>query len=232
MGFGEAFAQVADIPGWLTEDQARALYDGVCAAGPGARVLEVGSHHGRSTLVLAHAAAAVDGSVTAVDPFPDDWRYGAPDTEARLRANLARSGVAGRVDVRVATSHEVREAWASPLDLVYVDGKHDLWSFRDDLRWAEHVRPGGVVLVHDAWSSLGVTLGLLGVLPLSRTLRYTGRTGSLARLEVAAPSVVDRVRCLAPLPWFARNLVVKVLLRLRLRSVARLLGHSGPADPY
>lgn len=227
-GFGDAFAQVASVAGWLTEDQARVLYDAARAAGPGARVLEVGSHHGRSTIVLALAGAAV----TAVDPFPDDWRYGAADTEQRCRANLARAGVTDRVDLRVATSREVRATWDTPLDVVYVDGKHDVWSVRDDLRWAGHVRDGGVVLVHDAFSSLGVTLGLLSVLPGSRRLRYAGRTGSLARLEVGRPTLTDRARLLAPLPWFARNLVVKVLLRLRLRPVARLLGHDDSADPY
>ena len=34
------------------------------------------------------------------------------------------------------------------------------------------------------------------------------------------------------LGWWGRNLVVKVLLRLRLRPVAHALGHRGPADPF
>jgi hypothetical protein len=37
---------------------------------------------------------------------------------------------------------------------------------------------------------------------------------------------------LAELPWWLRNLVVKVLLRLRLRPLARVLGHADTADPY
>ena len=64
------------------------------------------------------------------------------------------------------------------------------------------------------------------------TADKTGRTGSLAVFEVAAPSASDRWRILAQLPWFGRNLAVKVLLRLRLRRVARLLGHVDAADPY
>ena len=39
-------------------------------------------------------------------------------------------------------------------------------------------------------------------------------------------------RILRELPWWARNVVVKILLRLRLRAVARHLGHDGPYDPY
>ncbi|GCD89471.1 hypothetical protein NLS1_14770 [Nocardioides sp. LS1] len=219
------------IPGWLTPDQATLLREAASRVPPGGVAVEIGSHHGRSAIVLA-AALPVGARLVAVDPFPSDWRYGAPGTEQSFRANLARAGVAGRVDVRVATSADVRRDWSGPLDLVYVDGKHDHWTVRDDLHWADHVTPGGWVLVHDAFSSLGVTTALLrDVLP-SRSLRYAGRVGSLARLQVTPPSRRDRLRMLAELPWWVRNLVVKVLLRLRLRPLARLLGHQGAADPF
>lgn len=233
MGFAEAFALVGDVPGWLTADQARVLHDAAGAVAPGGRIVEIGSHHGRSTIVLAHAAGP-GVRVVAVDPFPEDWRYGAAGTEQRLRANLAAAGVADRVEVRVTTSAAARADWAAgdPVDLLYVDGKHDYWTVRDDLRWAGLVPDGGTVVVHDAFSSLGVTLALLRDLLPARRLRYVGRTGSLARLEVGPPSLRDRGRVLTELPWWLRNLVVKVLLRLRLAPLARALGHHGADDPY
>lgn len=230
MGFREAFALAADVPGWLTEAQARVLYDAAAAVPPGGRVVEIGSHHGRSTIVLASAVR--DARVTAVDPFPGDWRYGGPDTEARFRSHTTRAGVADRIDLRVATSADVRRDWEGPVDLLYVDGKHDYWTVRDDLRWASAVPDGGTVLVHDAFSSLGVTLALLRDALPSRRLGYAGRTGSLARFRIGSPRPADRLRLLAELPWWLRNLVVKVLLRLRLRPLARLLGHADTADPY
>jgi hypothetical protein len=113
-----------------------------------------------------------------------------------------------------------------------VDGKHDYWTVRDDLRWADRVPVGGTVLVHDAFSSFGVTLGLLRTLATCSDLAYVGRTRSLARLRKVSPTVTDRVRVLGELPWWVRNLVVKVLLRLHLRPVARALGHRGRADPF
>lgn len=229
--FDEVHETVAALPGWLSRDQARALFDAAGATEPGSTVVEVGSHHGRSTIVLASGLPA-GSRVVAVDPFPPDWRYGAAGTEAACRANLERSGVADLVDLRVATSDDVRRGWAGPVALVYVDGKHDYWSARSDLRWSEHVTPGGWVLVHDAFSSLGVTTALLRELATSRTLRYAGRVGSLARLEVARPGTRDRLRPLRELPWWVRNLMVKVTLRLHLRPLTRLLGHVGPDDPY
>lgn len=224
----EAAWQVArDIDGWLTEDQARVLHEAARAVAPG-RVVEIGAHLGRSTVVLASTGAAV----TAIDPFPDDWRYGRPDTERRFRTHLALAEVDGRVDVRVATSREVRQQWSTPVRLVYVDGKHDMWSCLDDLGWSRFLQPGDTLLVHDAFSSLGVTSAVLRDAVLGSRHRYIRRTGSLAQLEVGRPSARDRGRVLREMPWFARNLVVKVLLRLRLRPAARLLGHDDTADPY
>ena len=116
--------------------------------------------------------------------------------------------------------------------MVYVDGKHDVWSCLDDLRWSRFLEDDDVVLVHDAFSSLGVTLAVLRDTLTGNRHRYLGRTGSLARFAVGTPSAADRARVLRELPWFTRNLVVKVLLRLRARPLARLLGHTGTADPY
>ena len=227
-GFADAFSLVRDIPGWLTEDQARALYDAAAALPPGGRVVEIGSHHGRSTIVLAASGA----HVVAVDPFPPGWRYGGSDTEEVCRANLTRAGVRDRVELRVTTSREARASWVGPVDLVYIDGKHDHWSARDDLRWSAYLRPGGSLFVHDAFSSLGVTTALLRELLGPSRLRYVGRTGSLALLVPGSPGVADRLRVLAEVPWWWRNLGIKVLLRLRLRRLARLAGHEGTADPF
>jgi predicted O-methyltransferase YrrM len=227
LDFDAAWGSARAVDGWLTEAQARTLYDTARAVAPG-RVVEIGSHLGRSTIVLAATGAAV----TAVDPFPDDWRYGRPDTELRFREHLATAGVDAAVDVHVATSRAVRASWDQPVRMVYIDAKHDMWSCLDDLRWSRFLRDGDAVLLHDAFSSLGVTLAVLRDAATADRHRYLGRTGSLARFEVGHPSPADRLRVLRELPWFGRNLVVKVLLRLRLRRIARLLGHHDTADPY
>ena len=136
------------------------------------------------------------------------------------------------VDVRRSSSADALASWRGQVDLLYVDGKHDTASAVRDLRWSRHLRPGGRVLVHDSFSSLGVTIALLvRVLP-RRDLRYVGRTASLAVLERGRPTVGDRFRLVAQLPWWLRNLGIKVLLRLRLRRVAALVGHRDAADPY
>jgi hypothetical protein len=229
--FPTVFGQVREIGGWLTEAQARTLWDEARRVPDGGLIVEIGSHQGRSTVVLA--AAAPHATVIAVDPFVGGAMFGGLATRDRFQANLERTGVAGRVELRQVKSTVLRPSWTEPISFLYIDGKHDYWTLSDDLRWSEFLPDGARICIHDAYSSIGVTLGLLRHALPSRRLRYLDRTGSLARFEIAAAvSRADRLRILAELPWWLRNVGIKVLLRLRLYPVARLVGHHDRADPY
>jgi hypothetical protein len=230
--FELAWALADRVPGWLTKDQGRLLFDEAAAAGPGARLLEIGSHQGRSTVLLGQVALAAGGEVIAIDPFVEGRLFGGLSTREKFRANLERAGVATVVRQVEEYSTRARPLWTEGVALVYVDGKHDVWTFSDDLRWRGFLPPGASILVHDAFSSIGVTLGiLLRVLPAG-DLAYVGRTGSMALFRRRTPSLADRLRIVREVPWWLRNVGLKVLLRLRLRPIARLLGHDSPYDPY
>jgi hypothetical protein len=230
--FADAWASAAPIPGWLTEAQGAALHEEAVQLEAGARALEIGSHRGRSTVVLGAALSALGGELVAVDPFVEGRLFGGTPTRTDFERNVRDAGLDEVVRLVPEYSTKLRPQWEERLDLLYIDGKHDYWTLSDDLRWSHHLVPDGAVFVHDAFSSIGVTLGiLLRVLP-SRSLRYEGRVGSLAKFRKARPSTADRVRILRELPWWVRNVFIKVLLRLRLRPVARLFGHDSPYDPY
>ena len=238
---------IRDVDGWLSDDQARRLWERARAVPPGGRIVEIGSYRGRSALVLARAAGNA-AEVVAIDPHagddrgPQQIRGTAAEGEAdnaAFRANLERAGVAGQVrHVRRASGDALGEV-AGPVDLLYVDGAHRFGPARDDIvRWGERVRPGGAMLVHDAFSSIGVTLALLRLLALGRHFVYVGRERSLAEYRrVARPlSPAERARNaarqLAELPWFARNVAIKLALVLRARPLLRLLGHRSAEWPY
>lgn len=230
--FEEAWEATAPIKGWLTRDQARMLWDGARSLPHGATLVEIGSHQGRSTLVLAKAVQPNGGHVIAIDPFVDGKLFGGQQTKVIMIDNLTRSSVQDTVELVPDYSTRLRPQWSRPFEFLYIDGKHDYWTVSDDLKWAERLPPDAPVFIHDAFSSIGVTLGILvHVLP-SKRLRYVGRAGSLAHFVVRAPGSRDRGRILAEMPWWLRNVFVKVLLRLRLRTLARLLGHDSPYDPY
>jgi predicted O-methyltransferase YrrM len=228
--FDAVFAKAAEIGGWLTRDQALSLWSEARSVGTGQLIVEIGSHQGRSTVVLA--AASPEATVVAIDPFVGGAMFGGLATKDRFLANLDRTGVRAQVDLREAKSADLRPQWDEPIALLYIDGKHDYWTLSDDLKWTEFLSDGGRVLIHDAYSSIGVTLGLLRHVLPSRRLRYLDRVGSLARFEVGAPSRADRLRIVSEMPWWIRNVGIKVLLRLRLYPLARLFGHADTADPY
>jgi hypothetical protein len=94
------------------------------------------------------------------------------------------------------------------------------------------------MLVHDSFSSIGVTLALLRLMLLSRDFRYAGRARSLAeyrRVNVplrTGERLANAGRQLAELPWFLRNVLIKVALVARLKPLVRLLGHRSGEWPY
>lgn len=233
------------VEGWMTEAQARRLDAAARRVQDGGRIVEIGSFRGRSTIVLARAAAA-GAEVVAIDPHLGSDRgpqeiaarpeLGEADVET-FRANLRRAGVAERVRHVRRRSQEALGEVPGSVDVLYVDGAHRFGPALGDLRrWGDRVRPGGRMLVHDSFSSIGVTLALLLVTFLGAQWRYVGRDGSLAEFvrEDLAPRARVRNALVqaAQLPWFVRNIVVKVLIVLRLRPVARLLGHREGPWPF
>ncbi|HEV7176995.1 MAG TPA: class I SAM-dependent methyltransferase [Solirubrobacteraceae bacterium] len=235
--FEEALRLIDGVEGWLSEGQARMLWD--CARevrAPG-RIVEIGSFRGRSMIVLASAAApgvelvAIDphgGSDRGPQEIAADARRGDADNDA-FESNLSRAGVRDRVrHVRMFAREAVGEV-AGDIDLLYIDGAHRYQPVREDIElWGARVAPAGTMLMHDAFNAIGVTLAQLRLLLLSSTWRYQGRERSLARYRRARLDPRARARNalgqLGGLPYFVRNLVVKVLIVAKLRSLAALLG--------
>ena len=168
--FAATLDRLAGVGGWLSDDQALRLWTRALEVAPGGQIVEIGSFQGRSTIVLA--AAAHDGvEVVAVDPHAGNDRgpreiegYGA-EAEADhelFHANLDGAGLHDRVRHVRAFSHDALGQVEGPVDLLFIDGAHRFAPALADVReWGDRVVPGGTMLVHDAFSSVGVTLALL-----------------------------------------------------------------------
>ena len=236
-------AAIDDVDGWLTLAQARRLWRAAREVSADGRIVEIGSFRGRSTIVLAKASAA---PVVAVDPHagtdrgPQELRgfeHEAAGDHEVFNANLERAGVASRVRHLRRFSHDALDEVDGAIDLLFVDGAHRFGPARDDIAaWGGRVRPGGTLLVHDAFSSVGVTLALLATTFFGRDFRFVGRDGSLVefRRETLRPRgrAANALRQAALLPVFLRNVAVKVLLLAGLRRLTPLLGHRSEDWPY
>ena len=240
----ETLAASEGVDGWLTADQGRRLYAAAAACPRGGRIVEIGSFRGRSTIVLA-SAAPENIEVVAIDPHAGTDRgpgeivgheRAAHADRAVFEGNLAAAGLAGRVRHVAAFSAAALGLVAGPVDVLYVDGAHRYGPARADLRdWGARVQPGGTLLVHDAFSSVGVTLAILRELVAGRRFRYVGRTRSLAEYRADLDGrgrLRNGGRQLLQLPWFVRNLALKVLLTLGWGKLLRRLGRPAPDWPY
>ncbi|MCK5880748.1 MAG: class I SAM-dependent methyltransferase, partial [Sinobacterium sp.] len=127
-----------DVKGFLADDEASALYN--LAKHCQAPILEVGSYCGKSTIYLGVAAQKNNNVVFAVDhhrgseehqlgeEYHDAELYDSSidlmDTFKEFRKNMRNAKLDDTVIPLVSTSEVAAKAWATPLDLVFIDGGH------------------------------------------------------------------------------------------------------------
>jgi len=223
VGFDATLRDIADVNGWLSDEQALRLWARAHALTPPARIVEIGSFQGRSTIVLARSAP--EGvEIVAIDPHAGNDRgpqeiegfaEEAANDNLVFEANLTKAGVRDRVRHVRKMSHDAHGDVHGAIDLLYIDGAHRFRPAKDDIvQWGSRVRAGGTMLIHDSFSSIGVTAAIGASLLTSSDWTYLGRSGSLTEYRRAAPTslAANAVKQAAQLPWFAKNVVLKGLI--------------------
>ncbi len=242
----EVMRSVADVEGWMSPDQGATLYDAARRCPAGGTIVEIGSFRGRSTIVLA-TAADPSVRVVAIDPHAgndrgpqeiDGFTNEAADDHAVFNANLSAAGLHDRVTHLRSFSDDALVDVEGPIDVLYIDGAHRYApALADITSWGERVGSGGTLLIHDSFSSIGVTLAILRSLAFGTKFRYVGRARSMtiyAADLASGPAVrgANAMRQLAQLPWFAKNVGLKVLLTLKFGKLVELTGRDAPEWPY
>lgn len=155
--------------GFLDEEEGRCLFEFALRAGPLGPCLEIGSYCGKSTLYLATACQKNNSILYSIDhhrgseeqqpgeeyfdPELLDPQSGGVDTFRAFRSTIERGGLEETVVPIVSRSEIVARLWATPLSLVFIDGGHSMAAACADYNaWAEHVLPGGFLLIHDIFT--------------------------------------------------------------------------------
>jgi len=157
----ELSARLAGLPGMIPVRRAAQLYLLAYAAPPG-DIVEIGVWQGRVTCFLAQACAdANNGVVHAIDTFRGNpgaehgyviAEQDLSDLERGFRQNIAAAGVNERVVLHPVSSAEAETAvrnQTAALRMLVIDGEHNYESVRSDLRYADLLVPGGVLVFDD-----------------------------------------------------------------------------------
>jgi predicted O-methyltransferase YrrM len=181
---------IADVPGWLTDEEGEALYELARACTGRGVIVEIGSFKGKSTICLglgSQAGSAVH--VHAIDPHQERF----PEFEA----NVARAGIAELVRPIPSLSQAVADDFEEPIELLFVDGSHEYDLVLEDFeKWVPKVVDGGWVAFHDTTWTPGPRKVVGHAIYRSRRFkdaRFVVGSTTVAR-KVVENALADRIR--------------------------------------
>jgi predicted O-methyltransferase YrrM len=112
-------------------------------------LVEIGVAEGVSALALREAMSP-DGTLYLIDPFHLS-RLRSLNFIKRAAHRIVATCQRGEVVWIEKFSQDAAKDWKEPLDLIVIDGDHSEKGVEDDWNsWNRFVKPGGVVIFHDA----------------------------------------------------------------------------------
>ncbi|MDX1952574.1 MAG: class I SAM-dependent methyltransferase [Verrucomicrobiota bacterium] len=151
------FERFREIDGWLTDNEALALYQTARALPSKSKIVEIGSWKGKSTFCLA--SGLQDGVIVAIDPFDAageagskeiyDGKKGDRPLLEQFKENLNLNGLLEKIDIRKGYSADFAGS-ISDIDFLFIDGDHSQQGCEYDYRtFGPSVKKGGYLAFHD-----------------------------------------------------------------------------------
>lgn len=131
-------------------------------------IVEIGSAHGASSIILAEAAKELNGYLTCIDSFPEDYygqdKFGSYGKEQFIKnvkdyRGECLSFINLPSNEAIAKAKKDYKDWACyGIDVLFVDGNHDYEAVKDDCNnYLPLLNHGGYVGFHDYYNvSFGV----------------------------------------------------------------------------
>jgi MMP 1-O-methyltransferase len=182
---------IADIPGWLTDEEGEALYELARRCRGAGVIVEIGSWKGKSTVCLGLGSQAGNSvPVYAIDPHAD-YRFG------DFKTNVERAGIAELVHPIASLSQTAADGFDQPIELLFVDGSHEYDLVLEDFeKWVPKVIDGGWVAFHDTTWTKGPRKVVGAAIYRSRRfkdVRFVVGSTTVAR-KIEHNSALDRAR--------------------------------------
>jgi len=152
---------LSGIEGLMLEKEALTLFRCCKRLPDKAKILEIGSYQGGSTLAIGHAIAGTDIELYCLDPWSNyinqedftDFERSKVSDDFRIINNFIKNTAFIGENLRMLRGKS--RAFAGLLenkgfDFIFIDGAHDYDSVRNDIKIAfSALKPGGVVCGHD-----------------------------------------------------------------------------------
>ena len=119
-------------------------------------MVEVGSYHGKSTVLLGSILKELFPGAKLVSIDPHDGKLGAVDQGLKkfppsypyLKKNIEEAGLSAHVEMMQAHAYDVQ--WESPISFLFIDGLHDYANVsRDFNHFSGWVKSGAYIAFHD-----------------------------------------------------------------------------------
>ena len=203
------------VPGWLSHEEAVALYEFARGCSGRGVIVEIGSFKGRSTICLGLGSQAGHRvPIYAIDPGHGWKRF------AEFEQNITRAGVRDLVTPIAARSadayHSVPEA---AIELLFIDGSHQYDMVDLDYRlWTPRLVLGGVLVMHDTNSFFP------GSCRVAEQRMYKGHSYRHVRFIYSSMTAGEKVEHATPAERVANHasLMVKRSFDLLVRARKRI----------
>jgi hypothetical protein len=147
-----------DIDGWLSYNEATALYLLSTLLPPGGTIVEIGCWKGKSTYCLAKGLRK-NGEIIAIDPFDGSGEPGSHELYEQRRgiiplfdqfiSNMASLNVLDKIRPESGFSHQFVGQFPK-INLLFIDGDHSIEACDFDfLNYSSFIPSGGYVAFHD-----------------------------------------------------------------------------------
>ena len=156
------------IKGFMDDQEAQRLFEMSLMAAQNGPIVEIGSYCGKSAYIIGTACQKQESILYSIDHHQGNEEQ-QPGEEyfdmevfdsATTRINtfpffqdtLKRFGLEDTVVPIVAPSTTAGKMWKTPLSMLFIDGGHSFDAAHTDfLTWAYHIRPSGLLVIHDVF---------------------------------------------------------------------------------
>jgi len=114
-------------------------------------IVELGVHWGHSLFMMAESCQdhGINATLYGIDHWQGDEHAGKFSDEVYETAKECAK-LYDNVKLIKKTFNEACEDWTKPIDLLHIDGRHFYEDIQEDFEnWAEYVKDGGWVWLHD-----------------------------------------------------------------------------------